>query len=1375
MLEEADLPQRQRRNTADPLHALLRSCVARIDSPHGFVGSGFVVAPGEVLTCAHVVADANEFTVHGDGWTSTATVTRRVPELSRDDPARTFHPLPDVALLQLDTPPDESRCVRLEPGHPTIGPPAAVLRIDAFTQGEHHPLRVVRSPAATVYEGPLEEEGTVLLKLADGQVLRGYSGAPVLDVTSGSVCAIVDSTRDPGSDLGGFGVPIGEFADAFDGLLARNAAFHQADRHWARAVEAQAEQAARLAGHRDALPLLATQIEMAGEVRDRQSDLLRPRHRVVPMVGRERFMSHLALWREADSPLEVAFLTGGGGFGKTRLAVEACIAAEQTGWTAGLLDGGAVRTHPERLAWLTKWPGRLFAAIDYAETRPETVRELLRELQRRSDRPAARVVLICRQALEREKLEDLFGGGDAQEELGAVLSRAEPFRLPTEELDRTELFRTAVEAFKARLPGTVDVAAQVSLREEHFARPLFVSVASLLACQHADLDIDALGEEELMLEVIDRHETRYWEQMADRHRLVLDQDAQRSSVAVATLVGARDEADAVALVDVVPGFSDATGERKRAIATWLSSLYASGTLSASPAIGALEPDPLAEALIARELRARPQLITGVLSLRSVAQLSHALAVLTRVSERRTDLQAAVRETLDAQLGALVERAVSARASDQELLGALTATVLAIRPSAGAAMTDLEFSAYGEGFLQLARLLADLAVQHWRGHAESEPERFLPKLALALNNQSNLLAEAGRPADGLAPSDEAVGYYRRLAEADPERFLPELAMALNNRANRLVQTGRPADGLAPSDEAVGYYRRLAEADPQRFLPNLAGTLNNQSSLLGQAGRPADGLAPSGEAVGYYRELAEADPQRFLPDLAMALNNQANLLAEAGRPADGLAPIEEAVRYRRQLAEADPQRFVPDLATSLNNQSSLLAQAGRPADGRAPSEEAVGYYRRLAEADPQRFVPDLAMALNNYSSLLAQAGRPADGLAPIEEAVRYRRQLAEADPQRFLPDLARSLNNYANRLAQAGRPAEGLPPIEEALAAVRGEWATGVLLTVRARYHERVDNLDAAVVDAWNAFEHLEHSRDALQHARARRLLRWMRSQHRVEFDLMWEAHIPHEQPLWLQHPAVDRAVLTPLAAWVDTATWEESERFLTAHADVLLADPAIAALDHLLDDHTGAFRLSVHLNLLKQARASGVESAYAQLRAELRQAELIELIGMWLRSPSTEDARRLLDGPGAALLSEDVERLIEELANAQPAQTGLLGRLALLSLARLDGPRSAFSIPNTFRVVPEAAAEDPGARTLAHARLAVAASPADPEASLAHAIAAAATGRGPEAAHAAERLRKNTNSWERREHIRRLTQLQAAHPALAPALAEVRAALEARSA
>ena len=157
--------------------------------------------------------------------------------------------------------------------------------------------------------------------------------------------------------------------------------------------------------------------------------ILRPRHAVVGYVGREQLLGELAGWCEREpedgGPAGLWFVTGGGGFGKTRLAVEACREAEARGWTAGLLrpdasDGG--------LQALAEWPGRLLIAVDYAEADPALAGRLAEELAARAPRPAVRIMLLVRRRASRAELLEWFNE-QREEQLDALLRQAPVSRL----------------------------------------------------------------------------------------------------------------------------------------------------------------------------------------------------------------------------------------------------------------------------------------------------------------------------------------------------------------------------------------------------------------------------------------------------------------------------------------------------------------------------------------------------------------------------------------------------------------------------------------------------------------------------------------------------------------------------------------------------------------------------------------------------------------------------------------------------------------------------------------------------------------------------------------------------------------------------------
>ncbi len=179
-----------------PLTALFSQCVVRVDCDGSFRGSGFFVTPTEVLTCAHVIHASDAVTVEWDGGGSAAVIVDKLPPLDSGDPRERFFPFPDVALLRVTDPADRQPCVLLEPALPATVSPAAVLRLAAWTADEYAPDSVVLTSATFEYEGPLLPDGGHLLKLKNGQVAHGFSGGPLLNMRTGGVCGLMDSTRD---------------------------------------------------------------------------------------------------------------------------------------------------------------------------------------------------------------------------------------------------------------------------------------------------------------------------------------------------------------------------------------------------------------------------------------------------------------------------------------------------------------------------------------------------------------------------------------------------------------------------------------------------------------------------------------------------------------------------------------------------------------------------------------------------------------------------------------------------------------------------------------------------------------------------------------------------------------------------------------------------------------------------------------------------------------------------------------------------------------------------------------------------------------------------------------------------------------------------
>jgi hypothetical protein len=204
----------------EQLIELLRRCTVRLSVPGGH-GTGFFVAPGTILSCAHVVKPAQEakkaVTAYWNGQSYTASIQRYLAETHPE--LQMFYP--DLALLKVDKLSDHP-CVYLhEEAH--LGDKFySYGYLDDYKGGD---------PATFVSEG-WTGEGNLLLKLKAGQAQAGLSGAPVLNLRTGGVCGVMKRSRGVDSDLGGRAIPVSRVFEEFPELREQQRQFHQRDRGW---------------------------------------------------------------------------------------------------------------------------------------------------------------------------------------------------------------------------------------------------------------------------------------------------------------------------------------------------------------------------------------------------------------------------------------------------------------------------------------------------------------------------------------------------------------------------------------------------------------------------------------------------------------------------------------------------------------------------------------------------------------------------------------------------------------------------------------------------------------------------------------------------------------------------------------------------------------------------------------------------------------------------------------------------------------------------------------------------------------------------------------------------------------------------------------
>lgn len=200
------------------LPELLQRCTVKLRVPSGH-GTGFFVAPGLILTCAHVLAGVDaKITVCWQGRENfaEAIALEQFPDPFDLALLRYYAPIPDLPCVSLDDSPLHPGDRLYSYGYPIYG------QADDFPHG---------CPVTCEYEG-LTGDFPPQIKFKAALVRRGLSGSPLLNLRTGTVCGIVKFSLDSVVDIGGGAIPTAVIFSKFPELKEQNRAFHAQNRDW---------------------------------------------------------------------------------------------------------------------------------------------------------------------------------------------------------------------------------------------------------------------------------------------------------------------------------------------------------------------------------------------------------------------------------------------------------------------------------------------------------------------------------------------------------------------------------------------------------------------------------------------------------------------------------------------------------------------------------------------------------------------------------------------------------------------------------------------------------------------------------------------------------------------------------------------------------------------------------------------------------------------------------------------------------------------------------------------------------------------------------------------------------------------------------------
>ncbi|MGH4017300.1 MAG: hypothetical protein ACRDSL_25920 [Pseudonocardiaceae bacterium] len=127
----------------------------------------------------------------------------------------------------------------------------------------------------------------------------------------------------------------------------------------------------------------------------------------------------------------------------------------------------------------------------------------------------------------------------------------------------------------------------------------------------------------------------------------------------------------------------------------------------------------------------------------------------------------------------------------------------------------------------------------------------------------------------------VAALRRLAGTDPEAYLPGLAVALNHFAAHLLAFGSREAALSTTRHTVETYRALVDANPHAYLPGLAAALGSLAAQHGEMAQPEAALPAAQQAADIYRRLTEKSPEVYFTHLVVSLKELTGHLAALDR--------------------------------------------------------------------------------------------------------------------------------------------------------------------------------------------------------------------------------------------------------------------------------------------------------------------------------------------------------------------------------------------------------------------------------------------------------------------------------------------------------------
>ncbi|MFJ8537619.1 tetratricopeptide repeat protein [Streptomyces sp. NPDC093591] len=984
----------------------------RFDAADGrvFLGSGFLLADGLVLTAQHVVTKAYEyaggrvparrFTVKLEGSTS-AAVAEIVP-LEADGL--------DAALL--------------------IVPDLDAPRGTAALGGTHHGAQALENCRIIGYPVAGIESGSASPK----PIVVRVNLAPVAGDDTALAIQVIDPTPRADEDWGGIsGAGVIGPGGHLLGIVT------SVPRQWNGRLRGVSIAEMKSAAQRYAataleplrnLPLDDLSVrppvfraENWSSDPPRLSDaslfaFVNYRFRQVEFVNdgqSEAVLDRIVGWANNLPPrpdLRIARLTGPAGVGKSRIAAEACRRLTgdlSTTWQAGFADY-------DKLSGTHSFATPHFIVFDYAEHQHELVGAFIENLFEQAINAghlgaSVRLLVITRS-------EDAWPGQLRPRNVDLPSLLTGSFDLTTQAFDEPDVRERHAEAayrsFSRAIGGPDaprDLPSEELRRIAEYDRPLLVHVAALLAASGRAVPISAADDSAHLLldRLIDLEVgrlTRSSGAHTDGATALADRGRAMQALCVVTLTAPTVQ-DLVELLESTPAFQDEPEWSRGNVANALHRRYPA-TVVADGASGALvapiEPDLIASHLLATA-EGRAALVERLVVSRAVAAHPAYLARLLNSLALAADDYPEVSDDLRSHLGQSLAQLVDSADASQSLSELLQAHL---------------------------RRLVDVAVE-LAGRQDLRAARQLTTaLGLPYLTGADVINEAAYHAhftvphphdalDGLSAALAARGVVHRTASGEPEDMY---GIYLNYGA-RLRYLGEATRALNATRSGIGYLEEAVAAGRRDRRATLATALHNLAGALAAAGEYDEALRTAERAVDYLTELVAEDRRKHLHFLSLAQAQYSGELRRAERAAEALTVSRQAFQGCEELAHwgyKAYKAYLPYMTQITGMLADALADNDEPNESLMLHQYSTFLAEELVDQDRAASLSELAVQTDGLAVSYYVLGRMDDAVAAISRTVAVYEELVEDGEERYLRPLLRAYETAVRFRCAAGQDLE-----------------------------------------------------------------------------------------------------------------------------------------------------------------------------------------------------------------------------------------------------------------------------------------------------------------------------------------------------------------